>query len=343
VSNNRKKTIGFPSRPASKGGPGSFQKRFEDKLLDKGWEIVYPDSRNLPDVILVNGNTRHIWWLLRAKLRGKNIIYRLGGISWLYKYKPDICLIKKIKIYFKNKLIPVSQSIFGNAIIYQSEFSRKWLVKMGQSARLKDNTVIYNGVDTERFKPNSSTCNANKEISLICVEGNIDYTPYAISLLNYLQVDLAKGNSIREIRIYGDFENNRNREKLHPDIKYLGNISHNNIHEVFHNVIYLSLDINPACPNAVLEAMSCGIPIVGFDTGAIKEIVPPKAGIIVPYGSDPWRLGYPDVAALVKAIIEIREHYTIYSANARKTAENYFNLENMTRKYLDVINRQIKF
>ena len=50
-------------------------------------------------------------------------------------------------------------------------------------------------------------------------------------------------------------------------------------------------------PNAVAEAMACGVPIIGSDSGGIPEIVD-KAGLIVPEGD-------PD--ALAKAIFKMSE------------------------------------
>src|SRR4030042_2034404 len=37
--------------------------------------------------------------------------------------------------------------------------------------------------------------------------------------------------------------------------------------------ILIHCQLNPACPNTVIEAISCGVPVVGFDTGAMKEIL----------------------------------------------------------------------
>lgn len=37
------------------------------------------------------------------------------------------------------------------------------------------------------------------------------------------------------------------------------------------------------CPNAVLESLACGIPVVATDVGAVPDILPvPEAGRIVP-------------------------------------------------------------
>ncbi len=57
-----------------------------------------------------------------------------------------------------------------------------------------------------------------------------------------------------------------------------------------------SADLNAACPNSVIEAMACGLPVAGFDTGALNELIVGDAGRLVPYGGDPWRLEKPDIS-----------------------------------------------
>lgn len=51
------------------------------------------------------------------------------------------------------------------------------------------------------------------------------------------------------------------------------------------------------CPNAVLETLACGRPVVATDVGAVRDILPqPDAGRIVPRG---------DVAALRNALVDV--------------------------------------
>jgi glycosyltransferase involved in cell wall biosynthesis len=45
-----------------------------------------------------------------------------------------------------------------------------------------------------------------------------------------------------------------------------------------------SADLNAACPNSVIEALACGLPVLAFDTGALQELVVGDAGRVVPYG-----------------------------------------------------------
>jgi glycosyltransferase involved in cell wall biosynthesis len=98
--------------------------------------------------------------------------------------------------------------------------------------------------------------------------------------------------------------------------------------------LLFSADVHPACPNSVIEALACGLPVVAFDTGAIREIVDDKSGAVVPYGADPWRLQPPDLEALTRAARVVLDGGEMYRRGARRRAEAAFGLERMTDAYL---------
>jgi glycosyltransferase involved in cell wall biosynthesis len=101
--------------------------------------------------------------------------------------------------------------------------------------------------------------------------------------------------------------------------------------------VYLSLDILPACPNTVAESLACGSPVVAFDTGALPELVDDTCGKIVPYGSNPWDLEYPDVKSLKEAIIKLFLDYDTYALKAYQKASEEYSLELMFKNYKAVL------
>ena len=102
------------------------------------------------------------------------------------------------------------------------------------------------------------------------------------------------------------------------------------------HLLYAS-DINAACPNSVIEALACGLPVLAFDTGALPEMVPPSAGRVVAYGGDPWLLEPPDLEALAGAAEDIFGSQADLRPGARERAELMFGLDRMVEAYLEVL------
>ena len=98
-----------------------------------------------------------------------------------------------------------------------------------------------------------------------------------------------------------------------------------------------SADVNPACPNSVVEALACGLPVLAFATGALPEMVTGEAGRVVPYGGDPWRLEPPDLEALSQAALEILGDQQRFRHAARRRAEAAFSLERTVSGYLEAL------
>lgn len=323
----------FPHKPGT-GGPASFQKRITSILLKNEYDLMYPKENSHPDIIFIVGSTAKFFWLLNRKFYGAKILYRLDGKNWLHKKNGNgWSLRNKIKAEIINFYSKIIHDYLADYIVYQSDF----VLRLWNKGKTKTKySIIHNGVSLEEFRPNPKSF---RNIKLMCLEGYIDYTPYAIELLNDLSKFL---KSKCDIIVYGKIRWDKNKTNLTKDIDYKGEINFIDVPKAYSDCIYLSLDINAACPNTVIEALASGIPVVGFDTGALTELVSEEAGIIVPYGSDPWELAYPDVKKLADAILTILDNYESFSRGARKLAESKYDINLMTEEYIKVIKKIIK-
>jgi glycosyltransferase involved in cell wall biosynthesis len=90
-------------------------------------------------------------------------------------------------------------------------------------------------------------------------------------------------------------------------------------------------------PNTVLEAMACGTPVVGFDTGGVPDMVRPGiTGMLAPL---------EDAIALRTAIIEILrspERRMVMAANCRRVVMEEFTLELQARRYAELYDASIR-
>jgi glycosyltransferase involved in cell wall biosynthesis len=129
---------------------------------------------------------------------------------------------------------------------------------------------------------------------------------------------------------------------LFPQIKiqWLGVVNSSDIPALDRSAHMLfSADLNAACPNSVIEALACGLPVVAFDTGALSELVPPSAGAVVPYGSNHWKLEDPDIKSLTEAALPILKYNNRFREGARAAAVALFSLDSMIDAYLEVLLR----
>jgi len=101
--------------------------------------------------------------------------------------------------------------------------------------------------------------------------------------------------------------------------------------------LLFSAEVNPPCPNSVIEALACGLPVVGFDTGSLAELVQGDAGRLAPYGADPWKLRPPDIPALAEAATEVLQDQDRFRKLARERAESAFDVGKMVNEYLKVL------
>ena len=58
------------------------------------------------------------------------------------------------------------------------------------------------------------------------------------------------------------------------------------LERVYGDVFALSSDVDNS-PNAVLEAMACGLPVVATDAGGVRDFVAGPGGVMVPPGDAP--------------------------------------------------------
>jgi len=91
--------------------------------------------------------------------------------------------------------------------------------------------------------------------------------------------------------------------------------------------IFVSASLTEGCPNAVMEALACGLPVVLSDIPAHREILAfnERAGLV---------FATKDTASLSKILSKSQdEDYSQQSSAARSIIINHLNARNMSSKY----------
>ena len=87
-----------------------------------------------------------------------------------------------------------------------------------------------------------------------------------------------------------------------------------------------------------IEALACGLPVVSYATGSLPELIEGDAGLVVPWGSNFWKLEPPDLAILADAAQRIFNEQALFPPGAaRARAEAAFGLDQMVDRYLEAL------
>lgn len=328
------------------GGMVSFKARLASRLRDLGYQVTSDLEDHPYRSVLVIGGTRKLLGLWRAKQRGVTIVQRLDGINWLHRRLPTGAR-HFLRAEYGNWLLAFIRKHLVDQVVYQSQFAQTWWERaFGATPHPK--YIIHNGVDLTVFHPDGPHRRPKDRYRILLVEGSLQ-GGYEIGLktaielgkrLTHKHMDVLKRPV--ELMVVGKVSESvksqweqRSRLTLH----WGGLVSPKDIPEVDRSAhLLFSADLNAACPNAVIEALACGLPVLAFDTGALAELVSADAGRIVPYGGDPWRLDPPDIARLAEAATDILLAQDRFRPTARKRAEAAFDLNTMTEHYLNLLN-----
>jgi glycosyltransferase involved in cell wall biosynthesis len=322
------------------GGTASFKAKLTAGLTKRDIEITYDLQDPDTHVILVVGGTRRFGELATARKRGALIVQRLDGINWIHR-KTYTGVRHFLKAEINNHTIAHIRRNVADRIIYQSHFVKDWWTeRYGDQG--KPSYVIHNGVDLTIYNPKGSGKLPNDLFRLLLVEGRLGGGFHmglenAVELTSQLQ---NRHNLPVSLRVVGEVPDRlqiKVNQTAGVPIEWRGVVERSEIPELDRSAhLLFSADINAACPNAVIEALACGLPVVAFDTGALKELVTDKIGRVTPYGGDVWQLDKPDVTSLADASVDVLKNNTRYRQAARAYAEQRFSLEQMVESYCKV-------
>ena len=330
----------------------SFRLKFEQGLRARGVAVTH-DLSAKSDAVLVIAGTRNLLPLRRARQRGQRIVQRLDGINWVQRVRwtgPRY----HIRAEYGNAMLALIRARFADRVVYQSQFIRKWWEDWYGAAQAPA-SVIINGVDLQTYTPNGPHDRPTDRFRLMLLEGSLAGGLnaglfHAVSLAEKLSakfpmevVVAGKVDEATQKKIAAEFTEQKRKTTFdnsvaNLSVKFLGTIPRDQIPMLARSshMMYCA-EVNPPCPNSVIEALACGLPVVGFNSGSIKELVSDDAGCIVPYGANPWKLETPDIAALAESTVDVLTKQDQYRAAARKRAESALGLDQMVESYLKVL------
>ncbi|MBI3161471.1 MAG: glycosyltransferase family 4 protein [Chloroflexi bacterium] len=324
------------------GGMASFRLKFEEGLRVRGIDLTHKLGDNA-DAVLVLAGTRFIPDLGRVRRRGIRVVQRLDGINWVHRVKWS-GVRYTVRAVYGNAMLALIRNRFADRVIYQSEFIRGWWQDWYGVANAPA-TVIHNGIDLDAYAQSGEGDRPTDRYRMLLLEGSL---ARGLNSGLFHAVEAAKKLSEKypmEVVVAGTVDestqwkiNSVISEVKNLSIKFLDTVPRADVPKLARSShLMYSAEVNPPCPNSVIEALACGLPVIGFDTGSLKELVGGEAGVIVPYGANPWKLETPNIAGLAASAESVLEKQNQFRAAARRRAEEKFGLDAMVEAYLKVL------
>jgi glycosyltransferase involved in cell wall biosynthesis len=196
-------------------------------------------------------------------------------------------------------------------------------------------TVIQNGLDISEFAPRDRVFSRDvlgipqDSDTLLFVAESVDNRRKGFKLL----IDALSGISNTHKLYLVTIGNLQTNLKSQFPNTILGPLNNDRLLSLIYSAadLYIIPSIQDNLPNTVIESLSCGTPVIGFDVGGIREMI--QEGI------NGFLVSAKDVDALRCKIIETlsnKENLEKMARNCRKSAIKNYAIVKQAKKYLDL-------
>lgn len=293
---------------------------------------VYPESKNFNLLYLVSSAmpAHYRELLFYVKKSHSKLIWNQNGVAY-----PAWAGDKYKRI---NNAMYICQSA-ADFVIYQSDFCKRaseyWV-----AADVKKFAILHNPVNLNDFSV--SFRQSMKSIRLLIAGTHQDpkrvtLAVEALGLLRYAGYDV-------HLTIAGKIDWPSGREQIFSLVHNSGLADRVHIFPPFtqleairlyqQNHVLLHLKYNDACPTVPIEALACGLPVIGSRSGGMPELISDSAGILLDVPQDDWNVShYPKVDDIANAVIQIMDKHSYYAKNARESACEKFSVERWIKKH----------
>ncbi|MCH7800412.1 MAG: glycosyltransferase family 4 protein [Chloroflexi bacterium] len=321
------------------GGPGTFASKLEREFRQQSVSVTYRNLRSSTAALMFSVSWGD-WFYRLCRRWSVRTVLRLDGFS-IPEYhdnrqQPSGYQDRHFTINMMALNYRIQKDLaLADFVIYQSEFSKecadRYLYK-----RRDDYAVIMNGVDLDHFTLGPPEQRKRRLLSM----GNIRHeymlgtvlpvfkglwARHDLELLIVGSLDAINGEILDTFR--------RENPNLSDRIIVTGPVANDDLPSYIHKSdVLVHPRLGDACPNVIVEAMACGVPVVCGAWGGAAELVG-EAGAVVSVG--PWEYGDDYVESLTCATAVVLEDLEHYRSLARKRAESEFDIRQVAIRYID--------
>jgi glycosyltransferase involved in cell wall biosynthesis len=215
-------------------------------------------------------------------------------------------------------------------IVYQSEFCRASAERF-IGALAAPSEVLTNCVDTGWFRP-ADPPDAAEPWTLLAA-GSHAHRARVVRAIEVVAELRRRGRQVR-LLVAGfldwsdaaaDVARTVSSLGVGDAVQVLPPYSQREAPELFRRAhVLLHLKYKDPCPTVVIEALACGVPVVGSRSGGLPELVGDECGILLDVPESWEHLYVPDAGAAADAVTDIMRNHAQWRAAARRRAEGRF-------------------
>jgi len=326
--------------------------------------MVYFGIENLnPNYVELN-QLHQIPYSTIVKKKGVDIICWANFINCLRKEKPEIVLLHSItliipallfKWIFGCKLIAIEHNAnqikrksewwwtkianrYCNKVVYlSSSYLNEVKMKIGRSFKAENSLIIPNGIDIEKFKPIQPIYNSEMQIHHLFMHSRFNEFRDHETLLRAFALLIEKHPTLKLV-LAGDGVTKNLTEglgralNLSHKIHFLGNISEEKIIlELQRPIIFTYASRAETMSTAIMQAMSCGVPIVATDIPGINNLIKNGSNAFLYQPND-----YQELAEKIDFLMSHKLKRKELADAARIYAQSNFSQEKMFTAYNSV-------
>lgn len=327
----------LPIRLSPTGGTSAFARKFALGMPYLGHSVVFERGEDY-DVLLVPA-TCPLSYLLDAHRRRKRIVHRLDGV-----YYPTTVVGWCYWLY--NVPLRIIRNAFADAVIYQSYYSLHTCRKFLGAGYHGPYEVLYNGVDTEHFTDQGprQPLHDSPEQPIFITVSRFRRRDQILPLIEAFRLLRKKYQPHAKLVIIGNFEGAVKgvpRQLRHEaGIVFRGVVTEQNLPNYLRAAdVFVFTHTNPPCPNNVLEAISCGLPVAGVADGAMPELVHQGAhGLLIPAQGEGFYTNRTlDIELFAQNMETLWRNKSSFSTACRQHALEHFSLERMIEAYAKIL------
>lgn len=367
---SNKKGFGIFYDPSKATSGQRFFKSLTEQLSSSSLPL-----NKFPSVILFNASAPFLE-LLKAKFRGQKIVLRIDGLYFDKLSKPFLSsfylpfrLFFSIGIklrfthdffafwanFLKDNYTGFLKIIFADYIIYQSLFSKNVHEKF---FKRKKSTIILNGTEFLTSGLNNELYRSNNIIKLITIYDGWRPSKRINELVRFVEwANKIQTEERIELTILGyngkpaEYFNENEVEILNtsPFIKTVPKFNDFDniiISHLLESHIYITFSFRDSCPNAVIESMAFGLPVIATTSGGLPDIVG-DAGILVEisdftdgyYSAHRFECDFPSInySEVIKSIKIITKNPKLYRSNVERRFAEELHIKVIAEKYRKVL------